>query len=148
MQSGAQSTEGGNGGGPDRSAGMVRRTKQHQTPLEFITPARTFEEALAKARLCDERKANMAVLYHSWMKTFNKRGLFNSDIEDLTHSLISLTAVGGSNLNLTAMSHVGIFFPEASGTKLDKDQRKLLGEMQKLNTERKGDQNEGENKVQ
>jgi len=132
-------TDQGDGNRPD-FAGLARRVKQPQTPLEFITPAKTFQEALAKSRLKDDNQRNLAILYYAQLKMFD----MDEEIEDLILSLIATTAVGGHNLNLTAMTHVGIFFPEASGTKLDKDQRKTLADINKYNREQKAEQNEKE----
>jgi len=104
------------GGGIDNTASDGSLAK------EFITIAKSCEEAMGRTIFSDERQLNAVVALHRKLVKFhNTKGL-----STLTMWLNGRPAIGGYNRAQALMSGSGIVAPEALGVKLGKDSMKFI----------------------
>ena len=116
--------------------GVIKIERQSQLPQEFITVGRTFEEALGRAVLRDDKQKNDVILYAAQLRMFEMW----DELDDLTAWLNASAAVGGFNRSLAAMTYTGIFVAEGAGIKMDKETTKSLMEIQRLRAAGKTDE--------
>ena len=102
--------------GKGSESGVIKVVGSTQLPQEFITIGKTFEEALGRAVLRDDKQKNAVILYKAQLEMFD----LEDEIQDLTNWLNASAAVGGYNRLQAIMAHVGIVIPEAAGVKLSK----------------------------
>ncbi len=119
---------------------VVKIVGQTQLPQEFITIGKTFEDALGRCTLRDDKQKSAVITYKAQLEMF---GLFER-IQDLTNWLNASSAVGGYNKSLAAMTYTGIYVPEGAGIKLSKQGSKEYIEAQKRIDEQQ--KREGESK--
>lgn len=107
--------------------GVVKIASQGQLPQEFITIGKSFEEALGRCTLRDDRQKNAIIIYKAQLEMFGMM----KEIQDLTNWLNASSAVGGYNKSLAAMTYTGIYIPEGAGIKLSKQGSKEYLEAQR-----------------
>lgn len=107
--------------------GVIQGISQKQLPHEFLTIGKTFEEALGKCVLRDDRQRNAVIIYKAQLEMFG----MTEEIQDLTDWLNASCAVGGYNRSLAAMTWDRIFVTEGAGVKVSKDQQKVLQEIKR-----------------
>ena len=124
--------------------GVVKIVGQSQLPQEFITIGKSFEEALGRCTLRDDRQKNAIIIYKAQLEMFS---MFK-EIGDLTNWLNASSAVGGYNKSLAAMTYTGIYVPEGAGIHLSKQGSKEYLEAQRRIDEqkKKEDNNNNNNK--
>jgi len=122
----------------DRRA-LLGVAKDGGFPNELMTVSKSVEEAIGRTVILDDRQlCAVSALYRKLIKFNNVEGL-----KTLKFWLDGRPAIAGHNRSLATQAHTGFFFPEASGTKLDKAQRESLSEMYKSRSAR--DDNNHEN---
>ena len=120
--------------------GVVKIVGQSQLPQEFITVGKTFEEALGRCTIRDERLKNAIIIYKAQLQMFG----MNDEIQHLTDLLNAASAVGGINRSLAAMSYIGIYVTEGAGIQLSKQgSKEYIAAMQRMDNQRK--QDDGDN---
>ena len=119
-------------------SGVVKIVGQTQLPQEFITIGKSFEDALGRCVLRDERQKNAVIIYKAQLEMFD----MYEEIQDLTNWLNASAAVGGFNRSLAAMTHTGIYVPEGAGIKVSKENQRALMEMQKQRNMSRGKEND------
>jgi hypothetical protein len=102
--------------GKGSESGVIKVVGSTQLPQEFITIGKSFEEALGRAVLRDDKQKNAIILYKAQMEMFD----LDVETQDLTNWLNASAAVGGYNRLQAIMAHVGIVIPEAAGVRLSK----------------------------
>jgi len=107
--------------------GVVKIVGQSQLPQEFITVGKSFEEALGRCTLRDDRQKNAIIIYKAQLEMFK----MSDQIQDLANWLNASSAVGGINKSLAAMTYTGIYVPEGAGIKLSKQGSKEYMEAQR-----------------
>lgn len=125
----------------DGIGGVVKIVGQSQLPQEFITIGKSFEEALGRCVIRDERLKNAIILYKAQLELFD----MDDEIQDLTNLLNAGAAVGGFNRSLAAMAHTMIYVPEGAGVKVSKETQKALTEINKQRNIGKGSDEERNN---
>lgn len=136
-------TEKGNKNAQRSVTGVVKIAGQSQLPQEFITIGTSFEEALGRCTLRDDRQKNAIILYKAQLDMF---GMIDA-VQDLTNWLNASSAVGGFNKSLAAMTYTGIYVPEGAGIKLSKQGSKEYMEAQhRIEDQRKQEDNNNNNK--
>ncbi len=90
--------------------------------LEFISAAKSVEEAIPKTRFAgDKQLVAIVKLYHLWVKRHNAKGL-----RAMLLYLNGLPAIGGYNRAQALMADAKVVFPEAMGVKVGKDTLKFM----------------------
>lgn len=138
---GTKDTAKSNGHG--NANGVFELLGQNQLPQEFITIGRTFEDALGRCTLRDDKQKSAVVTYKDQMEMFLPKML--PRIQALTNWLNASSAVGGINKNLAVMAHTGIVIPEMTGTKLSKQGSKEYIESQHRRDEQQKRENDNDN---
>ena len=109
--------------------GVVRDVIANKNmPMEFITAAKSFEDALARCVIRDEQSLNDIILLYDQFMDF---GMMDEIEILLTKKLIGGTSVGGFNRSLAAMTYSRIYDPQGAGVKSDKNTQKALMEIQR-----------------
>jgi hypothetical protein len=111
-----------------------------QLATKFVEPAKTFDEALANTRITDENFLRDIVLLENKMEMFNKRGLFDNDIQSLTNLLTGMRSINGIGMNLAAMTDVDIYYPQGGGMEMSKDDKRALLEINRIKNGQKNHQ--------
>lgn len=114
-----------NGGDQGIGGGLLGTTKDYGFPAELMTAAKNVEEAISRTVIRDDTQlCKLIALHRKLVKFHNTAGL-----ETLLLFINGMPAISGHNRSLATQAYVGMFYPEASGTKLDKRQREALVQM-------------------
>ncbi len=105
--------------------GVVKIAGQSRLAQEFITAAKTFKDALARAILRDEYQKNSIVIYKAHLEMFK----MTTELEDLVDHLVGTCSIGGLNRSASIMDDTGIYTPAGLGIKDTKEHEKAIKEL-------------------
>lgn len=118
-----------------------------QLAQKFIEPGKTFDEALSNTRITGPNSQQFLrdiVLLHSKMERWNKRHLFDNEIESLVSLLNGIRSIDGIGMNLAAMTDVDIYYPQGGGIELSKEDKQIYADINKSKRITRGSRYESE----
>jgi hypothetical protein len=122
---------------------ILKLEGSNQLPQEFITVGKTFEEALGRCTIVDQKQRSGIITYKDHLSMFKSTELHR--IPSLTSFLNASSAVGGINKSLAVMAYDGIYVPEGAGIHLSKQGSKEYSENFKRNENQTKRENEDKN---